>query len=49
MFLGCLIGIIVGIFFFDLLLFLVSLGFGIGYLFGFFVYEIYSKIGNNFF
>lgn len=48
MLLGCLIGIIVGIFSPDLLLLSVSLGSGIGYLFGFFAYEIYSKTGNNF-
>ncbi|GAB6520765.1 hypothetical protein [Bacillus cereus] len=49
MLLGCLIGIIVGIFSPDSLLLSVSLGSGIGYLFGFFAYEIYSKTGNNFF
>lgn len=48
MLLGCLIGIIVGIFSPDSLLLSVSLGSGIGYLFGFFAYEIYSKTGNNF-
>jgi len=30
------------------LVFTVSLGAGIGYLFGFFAYEIYSKTGNNY-
>ncbi|MFC9446176.1 hypothetical protein ACFTSE_08045 [Bacillus cereus] len=48
MVLGCLIGIIIGIFSPDYLLLSVSLGAGIGYLFGFFAYEIYSKTGNNF-
>ncbi|WP_088352155.1 hypothetical protein [Bacillus cereus] len=48
MLLGCLIGIIVGIFSPDSLLLSVSLGSGIGYLFGFFAYEFYSKTGNNF-
>ncbi len=48
MLLGCLIVIIVGIFSPDSLLLSVSLGSGIGYLFGFFAYEIYSKTGNNF-
>ncbi|MCU5603467.1 hypothetical protein OCB03_09810 [Bacillus cereus] len=48
MLLGCLIGIIVGIFSPDSLLLSISLGSGIGYLFGFFAYEIYSKTGNNF-
>ncbi|MDA1763607.1 hypothetical protein ACFU6E_17405 [Bacillus cereus] len=48
MVLGCLIGIIIGIFSPDSVLLSVSLGAGIGYLFGFFAYEIYSKTGNNF-
>ncbi|GLV67307.1 hypothetical protein Bmyc01_59760 [Bacillus mycoides] len=48
MLLGCLIGIIVDIFFPDHSLFTVGLGAGIGYLFGFFAYEIYSKTGNDF-
>jgi hypothetical protein len=48
MLLGCLIGIIIGIFSPDSLLLSVSLGAGIGYLFGSFAYEIYSKTGNNF-
>ncbi|EEL72145.1 hypothetical protein [Bacillus mycoides] len=48
MLLGCLIGIIVDIFFPDYSLFTVGLGAGIGYLFGFFAYEIYSKTGNDF-
>ncbi|PFL17692.1 hypothetical protein COJ07_21755 [Bacillus cereus] len=48
MLLGCLIGIIVDIFFPDYSLFTVGLGAGIGYLFGFFAYEIYSKTGNTF-
>ncbi|MGE6599853.1 hypothetical protein [Bacillus proteolyticus] len=48
MLLGCLIGIIVDIFFPDHSLFTVGLGAGIGYLFGFFAYEIYSKTRNDF-
>ncbi|MEX0415318.1 hypothetical protein [Bacillus sp. C30] len=48
MLLGCLIGIIVDIFFPGYSLFTVGLGAGIGYLFGFFAYEIYSKTGNDF-
>jgi hypothetical protein len=48
MLLGCLIGIIVDIFFPGYSLFTVGLGAGIGYLFGFFAYEFYSKTGNNF-
>ncbi|PGV59735.1 hypothetical protein COD94_21655 [Bacillus cereus] len=48
MLLGCLIGIIVDIFFPSYSLFTVGLGAGIGYLFGFFAYEIYSKTGNDF-
>jgi hypothetical protein len=48
MLLGCLIGIIVDIFFPNYSLFTVGLGAGIGYLFGFFAYEFYSKTGNNF-
>ncbi|MGG5739875.1 MULTISPECIES: hypothetical protein [Bacillus cereus group] len=48
MLLGCLIGIIVDIFFPGHSLFTVGLGAGIGYLFGFFAYEIYSKTGNNY-
>ncbi|MFD6510091.1 MULTISPECIES: hypothetical protein [unclassified Bacillus (in: firmicutes)] len=48
MLLGCLIGIIVDIFFPDYSLFTVGLGAGIGYLFGFFAYEIYSKTGKDF-
>ena len=48
MLLGCLIGIIVDIFFPGYSLFTVGLGAGIGYLFGFFAYEIYSKTGNTF-
>ncbi|HDR7610605.1 TPA: hypothetical protein QCX47_002169 [Bacillus mycoides] len=45
---GCTIGLIFGIFFPDSLLLALSLGAGIGYLFGFFAYEIYSKTGNNY-
>ncbi|MED1041704.1 hypothetical protein EXW32_05365 [Bacillus mycoides] len=48
MFVGCMIGLIFGMFFPDLSLLSVSLGAGIGYLFGFFAYEFYSKTGNNF-
>ncbi|MGG5793795.1 hypothetical protein COK06_26690 [Bacillus cereus] len=48
MLLGCLIGIIVDIFSPDYSLFTVGLGAGIGYLFGFFAYEIYSKTRNTF-
>ena len=45
---GCAIGLIFGIFFPISLLFTLSLGAGIGYLFGFFAYEIYSTQGNNY-
>ncbi|MBE7118370.1 hypothetical protein [Bacillus cereus] len=45
---GCAIGLIFGIFFSVPLIFPVSLGAGIGYLFGFFAYEIYSKKGHNY-
>ncbi|MGH0430658.1 hypothetical protein ACQVPL_15480 [Bacillus hominis] len=48
MLIGCIIGLIFGMFFPDSLLLTVSLGAGIGYLFGFFAYEIYSKTGNNY-
>lgn len=48
MLVGCLIGIIVDIFFPNYSLFTIGLGAGIGYLFGFFAYEFYSKTGNNF-
>ncbi len=52
MFIGCMIGLIFGLifgmFFPDFSLLSVSLGAGIGYLFGYFAYEIYSKTGNNF-
>ncbi|PGM89672.1 hypothetical protein [Bacillus cereus] len=48
MLIGCMIGLIFGMFFPDSLLLTVSLGSGIGYLFGFFAYEIYSKTGNNY-
>ncbi|MCQ6523782.1 MULTISPECIES: hypothetical protein [Bacillus] len=48
MFIGCMIGLIFGMFFPDFSLLSVSLGGGIGYLFGYFAYEIYSKTGNNF-
>ncbi|EJS64484.1 hypothetical protein MNO09_25650 [Bacillus sp. N5-665] len=48
MLLGCLIGIIVDIFFPNYSLFTIGLGSGIGYLFGYFAYEIYSKTGDNF-
>ena len=48
MLVGCIIGLISGMFFPDYSLLAVSLGAGIGYLFGFFAYEIYSKTGNNY-
>ncbi|MGM7634491.1 hypothetical protein [Bacillus sp. Hm123] len=44
---GCAIGVIFGVFFSIPLVFTVSLGAGIGYLFGFFAYEIYRKKGND--
>ncbi|EOQ34416.1 MULTISPECIES: hypothetical protein [Bacillus] len=47
MLVGCIIGLIFGMFFPDFSLLSVSLGAGIGYLFGFFAYEFYSKTGNN--
>ncbi|TQR15627.1 hypothetical protein [Psychrobacillus soli] len=40
---GCAIGVIWGMFFRISLLSTVSLGAGIGFLFGYFAYEIYSK------
>ncbi|PGS75924.1 hypothetical protein [Bacillus cereus] len=48
MLVGCMIGLISGMFSLDFSLFSISLGSGIGYLFGYFAYEIYSKTGNNF-
>lgn len=48
MLVGCIIGLIFGIFFPDYSLLAVSLGAGIGYLFGFFAYEFYSKTRNNY-
>ncbi|EDZ53625.1 hypothetical protein [Bacillus cereus] len=48
MLVGCMIGLISGMFSPDFSLFSISLGSGIGYLFGYFAYEIYSKTGNNF-
>ncbi|TPV45945.1 hypothetical protein [Bacillus dicomae] len=48
MLVGCIIGLIFGMFFPDYSLLAVSLGAAIGYLFGFFAYEFYSKTGNNF-
>ncbi|PEM85299.1 hypothetical protein CN558_13920 [Bacillus wiedmannii] len=48
MLVGCMIGLIFGMFFPDFSLLSISLGSGIGYLFGYFAYEIYSKTGNNF-
>ncbi|AAP24990.1 MULTISPECIES: hypothetical protein [Bacillus] len=48
MLIGCIIGLIFGMFFPDYSLLTMSLGSGIGYLLGFFAYEIYSKPGNNF-
>lgn len=48
MLLGCIIGLISGMFSPDFSLLSISLGSGTGYLFGFFAYEIYSKVGNNY-
>ncbi|MFJ1105489.1 hypothetical protein ACJTM1_17840 [Bacillus sp. GX] len=48
MLVGCIIGLIFGMFFPNFSLLSISLGSGIGYLFGYFAYEIYSKTGNNF-
>nr|WP_142950474.1 alcohol dehydrogenase catalytic domain-containing protein [Bacillus wiedmannii] len=48
MLLGCIIGLIFGMFSPDYSLLAVSLGAAIGYLFGFFAYEFYSKAGNNY-
>ncbi|PEW47977.1 hypothetical protein COJ17_18365 [Bacillus thuringiensis] len=48
MLVGCIIGLISGMFSPDFSLLSISLGSGIGYLFGFFAYEFYSKAGNNF-
>ncbi|KIQ77587.1 MULTISPECIES: hypothetical protein [Bacillus] len=48
MLLGCIIGLIFGMFSPDFSLLSISLGSGTGYLFGFFAYEIYSKVGNNY-
>lgn len=48
MLVGCMIGLIFGMFFPDFSLLSISLGSGIGYLFGFFAYEIYCKTGNEF-
>lgn len=45
---GGLIGVILGIFSSISSLYTVSLGAGIGYLFGYFAYEIYSKKGSNY-
>lgn len=47
MLLGCLIGVILGIFSPISLLNTISLGAAIGYLFGYFAYEIYSKVGES--
>lgn len=44
---GCAIGVILSMFFPISLLSAVSLGAGIGYLFGFFAYEIYGKKGTT--
>ncbi|WP_100401726.1 hypothetical protein [Bacillus sp. FJAT-42315] len=44
---GCAIGVIFGVFFPIPLAFTISLGAGIGYLFGFFAYEIYRKKRND--
>ncbi|HDR4726360.1 hypothetical protein J0835_05320 [Bacillus cereus group sp. Sample62] len=48
MLVGCMIGLVFGMFFPDFSLLSISLGSGIGYLFGFFAYEIYCKTGKNF-
>lgn len=48
MLLGCLIGIMVDMFFPNYSLITIGLGAGIGYLFGFIAYEIYSKTGNSY-
>lgn len=48
MFIGCIIGLISGMFFPNFSLLSISLGSGIGYVFGYFAYEIYSKTGDNF-
>lgn len=45
---GGAMGVILGIFFPISLLYTVSLGAGIGYLFGFFAYKIYSKKENKY-
>ncbi|MFA2820507.1 hypothetical protein [Bacillus wiedmannii] len=45
---GMLVGCMIGLIFPDFSLLSISLGSGIGYLFGYFAYEIYSKTGNNF-
>ncbi|WP_318582047.1 hypothetical protein [Bacillus paranthracis] len=46
MLIGCIIGLIFGMFFLDYLLLAFSIGAGVGYLLGFFAYEIYSKTAN---
>ncbi|MBL3819682.1 hypothetical protein RCJ96_09785 [Bacillus sp. BSL6] len=46
MLVGCIIGLISGMFFPNYLLLAVSIGTGVGYLLGFFAYEIYSKTAN---
>ncbi|MEH7126358.1 hypothetical protein V7122_14025 [Bacillus sp. JJ1532] len=45
---GCAIGVILGIFFQIPTVFTVSLGAGIGYLFGFFAFVIYCNKENNY-
>ena len=45
---GCAIGVILGMFFSIPLLTTISLGAGIGLLFGYFAYEVYSKKGESF-
>lgn len=45
---GCAFSVIISIFFQISLLPTVSLGAGIGYLFGYFAYEIYSKKGSSY-
>ncbi|ANP80201.1 hypothetical protein BAQ53_04860 [Bacillus sp. B25(2016b)] len=48
MLVGCIIGLIFGMFSPDFSLLSVSLGAGIGYLFGFFAYGFYSKTAKDF-
>ncbi|MBO1001219.1 hypothetical protein IPU62_00760 [Pseudogracilibacillus auburnensis] len=48
MMIGCAVAILFSIFFPMSSLFTISLGAGIGLLFGYFAYEIYSKKGENY-